>query len=212
MIKFLSFGHGHEAIWLMDCDVKLRRLLNKLESFALFWEVACGRFCTFYCCWSFVILPWPVCSLKISQLLVHNVPSAPAGSERSFKAAFWEWGKKELICCAEIRNVARSVSCNWLWCVCGVSYSTLKYCSTKLLALFMISSCLHERWVEYCVAQVVLLHDGDGCVFPCVWMRFKTEGLEFLLTHLLLLWKRGWEVCAFVHIAVQVTALALLYW
>lgn len=61
-----------------------------------------------HCCWSFVILPWPACLPKISQLFVHNtptyVPSAPAGSKRSFHGSSLE--KKSLsVVQTEIRNL-----------------------------------------------------------------------------------------------------------
>lgn len=79
----------------------------------------------------YILLLLVICNLAVAGLLAQDfpaartqyptyVPSAPAGSKRSFHGSSLE--KKELICCAD-RNkkcVACFVLCNWLWRVCGV--------------------------------------------------------------------------------------------
>lgn len=97
--------------WWMSCGALwMPGVGNKMKGLALFWERCLSAFCTFYCCWSFVILPWPSCLPKISQLLAHNTPVYIPWAPAVFKRSYFQGSGKELI--RNIKCVAVSFCSN----------------------------------------------------------------------------------------------------
>lgn len=131
----------------MDCDVRLCRrlkLVNKMESLALFWELPVGIL-YIYCRRSFVILLWPAYLPKISQLLVHNTPDfcLQVLCRVQTLLSWLKPGKKSLsVVQTEIKCVACFVLCNWFWCVCGDTELVLD----ELLDFFFLNNCMIGEW------------------------------------------------------------------